>query len=123
MDNRNRYLRPRTMQGNNELVQPVGWPGRDPLEQRRTDPMRTFETPFIGFPADINIGINTTISIPLPPQCGQIAFLNVVPGVNASLNGGGGRTVKDGFIYTGDFSTLEVQTDATGTCTIQLATY
>ena len=123
MDSRNRALRPRTMQGNNELVQPVGWPGRDPLEQRRTDPTRTFETPFINFPAEINIPAATQISIPLPQQCGQIAFINVLPGVIASINGGGGRTIKDGYIYNGDFQTLEIVTDATGSCSVQLACY
>lgn len=123
MDSRFRALRPRTRQGSNELEQPVGWSGRDALEQRSQTPLRTFETPFIGFPADINIGTNTTISIPLPPQCGQIAFINVIPGVIASINGGGGRTIKDGFVYTGDFTNLDIQTDATGSVTLQLATY
>lgn len=116
-------LRPRTRMVRNELQQPIGWQGLDPMAARTVDPLRTFETPYVFFPAEIVIGINFTGSIPLPVRCGQIAFINVVPGVMASINGGGGRTIKDGFVYNGDFRSLDIQTDGTGGCTIQLACY
>lgn len=106
-----------------ELNQPLGWQGLDPIAQRTTDPVRTFETPFVYFPADINIGVSTSIDIPLPPRCAQIAFINVTPNIVASINGGGARTIKDGFVYNGEFHSLQVATDAGGTCTIQLACY
>ena len=123
MDGRPRQLRPRTRQADNELVQPIGWPGYDQIAQRTTNPVRTFETPFLFFPADISIPSNTRQTIQLPPNCAQIAFIDVVPGVWASINGGGSRLIKDGFVYNGEFSSLEVLTDATGLVTIQLAAY
>lgn len=123
MDGRSRRLQPRTRQGTNELEQPQSWQGRDPIESRSKIPQSTFEVPFRYFPAEINIPINTQISIPLPNNCSQIAFINVTPGVIASINGGGTRTIKDGFVYNGEFSTLEILTDGTGTVTVQLAAW
>lgn len=123
MDGRNEARRPRTRQGQNELNQPVSWQGKDPIELRNVEPQRTFEVPLRTFPAEINIPINTFQNVQLPQNCAQIAFINVVAGVVVSINGGGQRTIKDGFIYNGEFSTLEVLTDATGTVTIQLAAW
>jgi hypothetical protein len=121
MDGRNKALRPRTINRLDRVDQPMGWPGINQLEQRQDAPIRTFETPLINFPADILIPSGFNGAVPLPPNCAQIAFLDVVPGVAASINAGGGRTIKDGFIYNGSFQSLSVATDALGSCTIQLA--
>ena len=67
--------------------------------------------------------MNTIISIPLPPRCYQIAFINLTANVWASFNQGGARIVKDGFVYNGEFQTLDMVSDATGNCIIQLAAY
>jgi hypothetical protein len=107
----------------NALEQPIGRSGLDPLQQQPIDPIRTFETPYVYFPAEIVVPINSVMQIPLPPRCGQIAFINLVPNVVASFNGGGGRTIKDGFVMNGVFNSLQVATDGTGTCTIQLACF
>ena len=123
MDGRNPWLRPRTTKTLEPSGAPEGWPGLDPLEQRNPNPMRTFETPLVWFPGDIAIPASTTASISLPQRCSQIAFLDVVPGVWANINGGGYRKIKDGFVYNGDFSSLEVQTDGAGSCTVQLASW
>jgi hypothetical protein len=123
MDGRNRALRPRTRMAEGPVSQPQGWSGIDQMAQRTLDPVRTFEVPFVYFPADILVPASTTINIPLPPRCAQIAFINVVPNVVASLNSGGARTIKDGFVYNGEFTSLQVATDAAGSCTIQLACY
>lgn len=123
MDGRYSRLRPRTRQGENELNQPLSWQGTDPMAARTTTPVRTFETPLITFPAEITVPINSNRTIPLPKNCAQIAFIGVKPGCFASINGGGARTIKDGFIYSGEFYSLQVATDATGTATIQLAAY
>lgn len=123
MDARPRQLRPRTRQSENELDQPLSWQGNDPIARRTTDPVRTFETPLISFPAEITIPINSNIQVQLPKNCAQIAFIGVTAGCWASINGGGSRTIKDGFIYSGEFFSLQVVTDATGTATLQLAAY
>lgn len=116
-------LRPRTVMRRDELAQPIGWQGLDPTAMRTTDPVRTFETPFVFFPAEIPVPAGFTGRIPLPPRCAQIAFISVVPNVAASFNGGGGRTIKDGFVMNGDFQSLDVVTDPGGSCIIQLACY
>ena len=122
-DNRQGPQRPRTKQDDKRFSQPVGWAGLDPIGKRTMDPVRTFETPLVFFPGDILVPANTTISIPLPQRCFQIAFINLIPGVFASFNGGGARTIKDGFVMNGEFSTLDVATDALGSVIIQLAAY
>jgi hypothetical protein len=101
----------------------MSWQGYDQTAQRQQVPTRTFEVPLRIFPEEITIPANTRQSIPLPQTCAQIAFINVVPGVWASFNGGGARTIKDGFVYNGEFQSLEVLTDATGSATIQLGAY
>lgn len=121
MDGRTPVLRPRTRQDEGGLVQPVGWIGNDMA--RKMDPVRTFETPLVYFPAEIPIGSSAQQLIPVPPRCAQIAFISVIPGLFASINGGGSRTIKDGFVLNGEFSSLEVVTDATGSCLIQFACY
>lgn len=123
MDGRNRILRPRTQLDQGPVSQPQGWQGFDPMAARTLDPVRTFETPLVYFPADINIPVLTNVSIQLPPRCSQIAFINLVPNVMASFNNGGFRTIKDGFVMNGEFTSLQVQTDAAGLCTIQLGCY
>jgi len=87
------------------------------------DPVRTFETPLVYFPAEITIPANTQQLIQVPPRCVQIAFISLIPNVYASINGGGGRTIKDGYIYNGEFNSLEIVTDATGTVVIQFGCY
>jgi len=123
VDNRYPVLQPRTKQSNDALNQPIGWTGLDPIGNRTIDPVRTFETPLVFFPQDIVLPVNTIISIPLPPRCYQIAFISLVANVWASFNQGGARIVKDGFVYNGEFQTLDLVSDATGTCVIQLAAY
>jgi hypothetical protein len=123
VDNRFSALRPRTRQDEDTHDQPIGWSGVDPIALRTQDPIRTFETPLVFFPQDIVIPVSSQISVPLPQRCYQIAFINLTPGVWASFNQGGARTIKDGFIYNGEFSTLDITTDAAGTCTLQLACY
>lgn len=123
MDARPRVLRPRTKMDNQQVDQPWGWSGIDPIAQRTMDPVRTFETPMVYFPAEIVIGASQTVDIPLPQRCCQIAFINLLPNVQASINGGGPRTIKDGFVYNGEFTMLQVSTDAGGAVTIQLAAY
>lgn len=123
MDGRQRVLRPRTRVTGEELDQPMSWQGLDTIAQRAVDPVRTFETPLVYFPAEILIPVGQVLTIPLPPRCAQIAFISLVPNVTASINGGGPRTVKDGFIYNGEFQSLQVATDATGTVLIQLGCY
>lgn len=122
-DPRSHYLRPKTRTEIEPSRQAQGWPGNDPLENRPLNPARTFETPLQSFPADIVIGPLTQQIINLPERCAQIAFISVIPGLQASINGGGGRTIKDGFVYNGEFRSLEVLTDATGSCIIQLGCY
>jgi hypothetical protein len=116
-------LRTRTQMRKTELQQPQGWQGLDPMGLRTTDPVRTFETPSVYFPADINVPSGFAGRIPLPPRCNQIAFISVVPNVFASFNGGGGRTIKDGFAMSGEFQSLDVSVDAAGSCIIQLSCY
>lgn len=123
MDGRNAIRRPRTVQSTEPFTQAQGYPGMDPVSKRTMDPVRTFETPLTYFPADIAIPALTQITIPLPPRCFQVAFIDVLAGCWASFNGGGSRKIKDGFVYNGDISSLEVLTDATGAATIQLACY
>lgn len=123
MDARSRWLRPRTLQSDNELTQPGSWQGVDPMANRVLNPVRTFETPLVYFPAEIQVGSSQTLNIPLPPRCAQIAFISVVPGLVASFNGGGTRTIKDGFVMNGEFTDLQVATDAAGSCLIQLGCY
>jgi hypothetical protein len=118
MDARPSRLRPQTRQELADLRIPLGWRGES---TERRDPVRTFETPLVMFPAEILIGNNFEGQVTLPANCAQIVFLDVIPGVAASLNGGGGRTIKDGFAYNGLFQSLYVVTDATGQCTIQTA--
>lgn len=124
MDGRNTRLRPRTVNRiDHPSGMPEGWAGVDVTQQRQMDPQRTFETPLVFFGPDILIPPNTTMTVPLPDRCAQIAFINLVPGVFASINGGGGRTIKDGFVFNGDFHSLEVATDAAGSVTIQTAAW
>ena len=123
MDSRPKQLRPRTIMRDTEVGQPAGWQGLDPMQQRTVDPVRTFETPLIYFPADIVIPANFNGSVPLPQRCCQIAFINLTANVWASFNSGGGRTMKDGFVMNGEFKTLDVATDALGGCLIQLGCY
>ncbi len=121
VDGRYPRLRPRTQQDEKSLTQPVGWIGQD--MGRKMDPVRTFETPIVNFPAEIVVGVGTQQLITVPPRCVQIAFIDLVPNVYASINGGGGRRVKDGFVYNGEFNSLEIATDATGTVVIQFGCY
>lgn len=121
VDGRYPRLRPRTQQDEKSLTQPVGWIGQD--MGRKMDPVRTFETPMVYFPAEIIIPANTQQLVTVPPRCVQIAFINLVPNVFASINGGGGRTIKDGYIYNGEFNSLEIVTDVAGTVTIQFGCY
>lgn len=121
MDGRNTYLRPRTTKETKLGRQPEGWPGIDQFQQQPFNPLRTFETPLVFFPGDILVPALTIASIPLPERCAQIAFIDLIPGVQANINGGGYRTIKDGFVYNGAFQSLEVQTDAVGSVRIQLA--
>jgi hypothetical protein len=123
MDSRHPIKRPFTKMDSNPLDQPMGRSGIDPMQQQPLDPVRTLETPLTIFPPDIIVGINSNLSIPLPRNCSQIAFISVTPGLAASFNGYGGRTIKDGFVMNGAFQSLQVATDATGTCIIQLAGY
>lgn len=124
MDGRYKVLRPRTRQSENDLNQSIGYLGGvTAIEQRVMDPVRTFETPLVGFPADVVVPSATVMDIPLPRNCAQIAFISVIPGVVASFNGGGARTIKDGFVYNGLFQSLQVSTDALGTCIIQLGAF
>ena len=123
MDGRSRVLRPRTRQADNELLQPVGTSGYDPIASRTLDPVRTFETPLVYFPQEIVVGSGVVLDIPLPARCAQIAFISVIPNVQASINQGGPRTIKDGFVYNGEFTSLTVATDGAGSCIIQLACY
>lgn len=121
VDGRHPALRPRTRPDEKQMTQPVGWIGQE--RGRTMDPVRTFETPMVYFPAEITVGANSQLLIPVPPRCVQIAFISLVPNVFASINGGGGRTIKDGFVYNGEFSSLEIVTDATGTVLIQFGCY
>lgn len=121
MDGRYKALRPRTRGMISSIAQPEGWSGVDQTEQRTSTPTRTFETPLVYFPAEILVGPGETIDIPVPQRCAQVAFIDLVPNVAASINGGGARTIKDGFIYNGDISSLRVATDAAGTVKIQFA--
>ena len=103
------------------MQQPASWLGND--MGRIQDPVRTFETPIVFFPAEILVAASTQQLITVPPRCVQIAFIDLVPNVVASINGGGGRTIKDGFVYNGQFQSLEIATDATGTVKIQFGCY
>lgn len=123
MDARAKIRRPLTRMGTGEVSQPVGPLGQPATYPNPTDPVRTLEVMFNQFPGDIAIGSNFAGMVTLPRNCGQIAFISVVPGVWGSFNGGGLRTVKDGFVLSGLFSSLYVQTDATGGCLIQLASF
>lgn len=104
------------------LTQPIGYLGRDESE-RKGPAIPTFETPLVTFPADIVIPGSFSGSVELPANCAQIAFISVIPNVVASLNGGGSRTIKDGFVYNGLFRSLQVATDAGGSCIIQVAAF
>lgn len=123
MDGRYKALRPRTKNSLQRISQPEGWSGIDQTQQRQQDPLRTFETPLVYFPADILVGASQTLDIPVPQRCAQVAFVDVTPNVAASINGGGARVIKDGFIYNGDISSLSVATDGAGSCRIQLAAW
>jgi hypothetical protein len=92
-------------------------------DQRTVNPVKTFETPIVYFPADIVVIASSNLEIPLPPRCVQIAFISVTPNLVASFNGGGSRTIKDGFVMNGAFQSLQVATDVGGTCIIQLGCY
>lgn len=123
VDYRNPVQRPRTRMDQDDQRQPIGRSGLDPLQQQPMDPLRTFETPIVSFPADIAIPNNFNGPIQLPQRCVQIAFISLIPNVVASFNGGGSRTIKDGFVMNGLFNSLDVATDAGGSCIIQLGCY
>jgi len=125
VDQRFTALQPRTrMRRGEQLSQPMSYQGQDPMANRTIDPTRTFEVPFVYFPQEILIPPGVSgLSIPLPPRCAQIAFISLVPDVFASFNGGGGRTMKDGFVMNGEFTTLDISTGPAGTCLLQLACY
>lgn len=120
-DGRFRQLRPRTKGNDDTLHQPQGQPGREPPSS--TAPVVTFETQLSSFPAEITVGASAQVNIPIPPRCAQVAFISVTPGTWASINGGGTRTIKDGFIYNGKILSLDIVTDGTGGCIVQLAAY
>lgn len=123
MDARALIRRPLTRMGTGEVSQPVGTLGQPATYPNPIDPVRTLEVMFNQFPGDIAVPSNFSGMIALPRNCGQIAFIDVIPGLWASFNGGGLRKQKDGFVLGGLFSSLYVQTDATGSCTIQLAAF
>ena len=54
VDNRYPVLQPRTKQSPDNLNQPIGWTGLDPIGNRTIDPVRTFETPLVFFPQDMS---------------------------------------------------------------------
>jgi hypothetical protein len=87
----------------------------------------TYEKPIIEFTGDIVIPVNaagssTTLrsGSELPNNCVGLRFIGLIPGVMASINGGGLRTIQNGDTFAGcEISFLVVITDAAGTCTIQ----
>lgn len=87
----------------------------------------TYEKPIKEFPADIVIPVNPAGSTTnlranseLPNNCVGVRFINLVPGVTVSINGGGSRTVLNGDTLTGcEIDSILIITDATGTVTVQ----
>jgi hypothetical protein len=87
----------------------------------------TYEKPIKEFPGDIAIPVNAAGSVTtlragsdLPNSCVGIRFINLVPGVTASINGGGLRTILNNDTLTGcEIQSIVIITDATGTVTVQ----
>ena len=121
VDLRFRQLQSRAPQDNGKTQRPDGLIGQD--IGRIQEWTNTFEVPFTWFGPDIVVNVNSTVSIAIPPRCMQVAFISLIPGVAASINGGGGRTIKDGFVFNGKITAVDVATDATGTVIVQLAGY
>lgn len=89
--------------------------------------MVTYEKPIKEFPADIVIPVNAAGSVTnlragseLPNNCVGVRFIGLVAGVQASINGGGTRTILNGDTLTGcEIESILIITDATGTVTVQ----
>lgn len=84
----------------------------------------TYEKPVIEFYPDFNIPSTTfqrlTSGAELPRNCVGVRFVNVVPGVMVSINGGGFRTLLNlDTISNAEIHSIEIQTDATGLVTVQ----
>jgi hypothetical protein len=87
----------------------------------------TYEKPITEFYADIVIPVNAAGSVTtlrsgseLPNNCVGIRFINLVPGVTASINGGGLRQVLNGDVLSNcEIASIVIVTDATGTVTVQ----
>lgn len=86
--------------------------------------MVTYEKPIVEFPGDFPIGSNASILMlagqDLPRNCVGLRFINVVPGVVASINGYPFRTVLNNDNFVGcEIRSIQVVTDAGGSCSVQ----
>jgi hypothetical protein len=95
--------------------------------QFRFGGLLTYEKPIIEFFGDVNVAAATQILMMagatdngLPRNCVGVRFINLVPGVIASINGGPFRTILNGDSFQGcEIRSLQVVTDGVGSCTIQ----
>jgi hypothetical protein len=118
MDSRNRYLRPRTRQTENELYQPIGSSGRDPAQI--VPAARVQEIPLDSFPAETVVGASVVAQIPLPNFCTGFRLVTLSGTVYCSINGGGPRVCLDNDLVSGaNIRSLQISTGAASGCTVQ----
>jgi len=77
------------------------------------------------FDGDIVIPANSAVSINvrerLGDRCTGFILVSVIPGVQVSINGGGWRTVaQDQAMTDAQVKTLNIKTDAAGSCILQI---
>lgn len=93
----------------------------------RYDGLVTYEKPIREFYPDIVIPVNAAGSVTtlragseLPNNCVGLRFINFTAGVQASINGGGMRTILANDTFEGcEIDSIVIYTDATGACTVQ----
>lgn len=98
--------------------------GLGPGNNYRFGGLVTYEKPVVEFFPDFNVPVSTykrlTSGAELPRNCVGVRFVNVVPGVVVSINGGGFRTLLNlDTISNAEIHSIEIQTDATGLVTVQ----
>lgn len=103
--------------------------GEDSGPNWRYGGLLTYEKPITEWFGDISIPVNAAGSSTslragsdLPNNCVGVRFMDVTPGVWVSINGQGLRKVFGGDSYGNtEIQSLEIITDATGTCIVQPA--
>lgn len=94
--------------------------------QFRFGGLLTYEKPITEFFGDVNIPAATSQLLMagaddgLPRNCVGLRFINLIPGVIVSVNGGPFRTVQNNDVFDGcEIRSIQIITDALGSCTMQ----